>query len=184
MFVPDGALRTIPMAALQDGQRFLIEQYAVAVSPGLTLLQPHPVRWSHVQALKAGLAEAVQNHPPLPYVAAELDAVQKLFGGPKLVDEDFRRETLKKDFAEAQYQLVHFATHSQIDRDATKSYILTHDGKLTLDQLEELLRPSQFRGRPVELLTLSACQTAAGDDRAALGLADRKSTRLNSSHER
>lgn len=171
VFVPDGALRTIPMSALQDGERFLIEQFAIAVSPGLTLLGPQPTQWSRVQALKAGLAEAVQNHPPLPYVTAELETVQKLFGGPTLMDREFVLPALKKDFTEAQYQLVHFATHGQIDRDANKSYILTHDGKLTLDQLEELIRPSQFRGRAVELLTLSACQTAAGDDRAALGLA-------------
>jgi len=117
------------------------------------------------------LAEAVQNRPPLPYVHAELETVQKLFGGPILMDSQFVLPLLKKDFAQAQYQLVHFATHGQIDRDVSKSYLLTHDGKLTFDQLEELLRPSQFRGRPVELLTLSACQTAAGDDRAALGLA-------------
>ncbi len=171
VFVPDGALRTIPMSALQDGQRFLIEQFSVAVTPGLTLLEPHPVQWPHVQALKAGLTEATQNHPPLPYVTAELEIVQKLFGGPILLDRDFVLPSLKKDFAEAQYQLVHFATHGQIDRDVSKSYVLTHDGKLTFDQLEELLRPGQFRGRAVELLTLSACQTAAGDDRAALGLA-------------
>jgi len=171
VFVPDGALRTIPMSALQDGRQFLIEQFSVAVSPGLTLLEPQPVQWAHVQALKAGLAEAVQNRPPLPYVHAELETVQKLFGGPILMDSQFVLPLLKKDFAQAQYQLVHFATHGQIDRDVSKSYLLTHDGKLTFDQLEELLRPSQFRGRPVELLTLSACQTAAGDDRAALGLA-------------
>lgn len=171
VFVPDGALRTIPMAALHDGERFLIEQFSVAVSPGLTLLEPHPVQWARVQALKAGLAEAVQNHPQLPYVTAELEAVQKLFGGPLLQDREFVIPALKRDFAQAQYQLVHLATHVQIDRDVTKSYFLTHDGKLTLDQLEELLRPSQFRGRPMELLTLSACQTAVGDDRAALGLA-------------
>ncbi|GJL64912.1 MAG: hypothetical protein NPIRA04_35660 [Nitrospirales bacterium] len=29
----------------------------------------------------------------------------------------------------------------------------------------------QFRDTPLDLLTLSACETAAGDDRAALGLA-------------
>jgi CHAT domain-containing protein len=67
--------------------------------------------------------------------------------------------------------MVHFATHGQFNHDVHKSFILTYDGKLTLNQLEELIRPSQYRGRPVELLVLSACQTAAGDDRAALGLA-------------
>src|SRR5207253_10699992 len=57
------------------------------------------------------------------------------------------------------------------DSDAKKTFVLTFDSKLTLDELEQLLRPSQLRDKPVELLTLSACQTAAGDDRAALGLA-------------
>ncbi len=171
VFVPNGVLRTIPMSALEDGGQFLIEQFAVSVSPGLTLLEPRPMDRVHVQAIKAGLGEAVQNHPPLPFVAAELQTVQKVFGGPIRVDQDFVWPTLKKDFVQAQYQVVHFATHGQINPDVSTSYLLTHNGKLTLDQLEELLRPSQFRGRPVELLTLSACQTAAGDERAALGLA-------------
>jgi CHAT domain-containing protein len=104
-------------------------------------------------------------------VTAELGMVQSLFEGPTLMDREFVLPTLKKDFVQAQYQVVHFATHGQIDRDASQSYLLTYDGKLSLDQLEALLRPRQFHGAPVELLTLSACRTAAGDDRAALGLA-------------
>lgn len=171
VFVPDGALRTIPMSALQDGERFLIEQFAIAVSPGLTLLGPQQMPHTRIQALVAGLSEPVQNHAPLPNVPAELQAVQQAFGGTMLMDKKFVWPALKKDFAETQYQLVHFATHGQITPDASSSYILTYDGKLSLDQLEELIRPNQFRGRPVELLTLSACDTAAGDDRAALGLA-------------
>jgi len=171
VFVPDGALRTIPMGALQDGQRFLIEQYSVTVSPGLTLLKPQPVEWRRVQALTAGLTQAVQQHAPLPYVATELKSVSALFGGRNLVDGEFVLSALQRSFAQEQYQLVHLATHGEIDRDASKSYILAYDGEVTLDQLEEMLRPSQYHGHPVELLTLSACQTAAGDDRAALGLA-------------
>jgi len=45
------------------------------------------------------------------------------------------------------------------------------DDKLTINRLEKLMRLSEFRKEPVELLTLSACQTAVGDERAALGLA-------------
>jgi CHAT domain-containing protein len=40
-----------------------------------------------------------------------------------------------------------------------------------MNQLEQIVGIGQYRDKPVELLTLSACQTAAGDDRAALGLA-------------
>ena len=51
------------------------------------------------------------------------------------------------------------------------TFILTADDKLTLERLDQLLDPLRFRDEPIELLTLSACQTAAGDERAALGLA-------------
>src|SRR6185295_14696786 len=50
-------------------------------------------------------------------------------------------------------------------------FLLAYDGRIGLNDLERLIRPGKYRGRPVELLVLSACQTAAGDDRAALGLA-------------
>jgi CHAT domain-containing protein len=66
---------------------------------------------------------------------------------------------------------VHIASHGHFDSDSKKTFVLTYDGKLDLDELERMIRPSQIRDKPVELLTLSACQTAAGDDRAALGLA-------------
>ena len=52
-----------------------------------------------------------------------------------------------------------------------ESFVLTFDDKLNMDGIEQLIGLSRFRNNPVELLTLSACQTAAGDDRAALGLA-------------
>ena len=63
------------------------------------------------------------------------------------------------------------ASHAQIDREAKDSFLLTYDGRLTMDGLERFIKLSRFREKPVELLTLSACSTAAGDERAALGLA-------------
>jgi CHAT domain-containing protein len=171
VFVPDGALRTIPFGALQDGEKFLIEQFAVAVSPGLTLLAPQPMPRKDLKVLAAGLSEGVQNFAPLPHVAAELADLQKMFQASTLLNKRFCLPELQRDFEETQFQIVHFATHGQLNKNPGQSFILTHDGRLTFDQLEQLLRPSRARGKPVELLTLSACQTAAGDDRAALGLA-------------
>jgi CHAT domain-containing protein len=75
------------------------------------------------------------------------------------------------NLTQEQFSIIHIASHGQFDRDVRKTFVLAYDGKLTLNDLEALIRPSQYRGRPVELLVLSACQTAAGDDRAALGLA-------------
>ena len=171
VFVPDGMLRTIPMGALEDGERFLVEQFAIAVTPGLTLMEAQPMVRGKLEALSAGLAEGVQGFPPLPYAAEELNMVQAALHGPLLLDRQFVAAGLQRDFARQQYQVVHFATHGQFDRDIGRSFLLTYDGKLSFDDLETLLRPGQFRGKPIELLTFSACQTAAGDDRAALGLA-------------
>ena len=60
---------------------------------------------------------------------------------------------------------------AKFEADARASYLLTYDGRLSMDELEHLIKLSRFREEPVELLTLSACDTAVGDERAALGLA-------------
>jgi CHAT domain-containing protein len=66
---------------------------------------------------------------------------------------------------------VHLATHGEFSRKGGESYVLTYDGRLDMDDLQQFMSMTTFREQPIELLTLSACQTAAGDDRAALGLA-------------
>ena len=67
--------------------------------------------------------------------------------------------------------MVHIASHGQFEGDPRKTFLLTYDGKLTMNALESFIKLSRYREEPIELLTLSACRTAAGDDRAALGLA-------------
>ena len=171
VFVPDGALRGIPMAALQDGEKFLIEKYAVAVTPGLTLMAPQPFNREKVALVINGLTEGVQGFEALPFVGAEVDYLSKLYGRQALMNKDFVLSKVQQEFTQDQFSIVHIASHGHFDSDSKKTFLLTFDSKLTLDRLEQLLRPSQFREKPVELLTLSACQTAAGDDRAALGLA-------------
>ena len=171
VFVPDGALQTIPFAALHDGQRFLVEEFAVAVSPGLTLMEPHPIQRENVHLLLSGLSDSVQGFPSLDFVPAELSSIEPVYQSEKLLNGAFVMSALQQKLADEQFTIVHMATHGQFNSDAHKTFVLTYDGKLTLDNLEALIRPSQYRGKPVELLVLSACQTAAGDDRAALGLA-------------
>jgi CHAT domain-containing protein len=171
VFIPDGALRNIPMAALNDGQKYLIEKYAVAVTPGLTLMEPTPFQKEKIEVVVDGLSDGVQGFAPLQYVPGEMSTLKKLFGGAELMNKQFIKANVDKEFAQEHYSIVHIASHGHFDSDARKTFVLTFDSKLTLDDLEQLLRPSQLRDKPVELLTLSACQTAAGDDRAALGLA-------------
>jgi CHAT domain-containing protein/uncharacterized protein HemY len=171
VFVPDGALRTIPMAALHDGKGFLIERYAVATTPGLTLTDPRPLKRERMKALSVGLSEAVQGFPALPSVTEELEAIHRLYGGKILLNEDFLSSRVQQELKEEPFSLVHIASHGQFGSDARKSFLLTFDDKLTMDRLDQFIGVFRFRDEPLGLLTLSACETAAGDDRAALGLA-------------
>jgi CHAT domain-containing protein len=169
--IPDGALRTIPLAALHDGERFLVERFAIATAPGLELLDPEPFARTRPQVLLNGLTESVQGFPALPYVAEELATIQEMLGGERLQDESFVVPGLEESLARTPYSVVHIASHGEFAGDPKDSFLLTWDGRLDMDGLERFIKLSRFRDEPVELLTLSACRTAAGDDRAALGLA-------------
>ena len=170
--VPGPALRAVPIAALHDGKDFLIRRYAVAMTPSLRLTDPRPIARHDIKLLMNGLTESVQGFPPLVHVSSELDSIQGLYGGKVYRDKEYQKAAVKQELADEQYSIVHFATHGQFSGKVKDSFILTYDGKINMDDLEEFVGVSWFRQeRPVELLTLSACETAAGDDTAALGLA-------------
>jgi len=171
VFVPDGALRTVPMAALHDGQQFLIQKYAIATTPGLTLTDAHSLDREQVHLLSIGLTEGVQGFAPLPNVHQEIQDIQNLFGGKALVDKDFLALNIEREMKQEEFTIVHIASHGKFDKDPQDSYVLAYDQKLTMTQLGELMGLFQFRQTPLDLLTLSACETAVGDERAALGLA-------------
>jgi CHAT domain-containing protein len=171
VFVPDGALRTIPFSALHDGKSFLIQKYALAMTPGLYLTDPRPINLQKIRTLAGGLIRSVQGFPSLPYVAEEVQSVRSLFEADQLINEEFRAGLLEQELRESRYGILHIATHGKFTSDVNNSFLLTFDGKLTMSKLEQLIGLFRFRQDPLELLTLSACQTAVGDDRAALGLA-------------
>jgi CHAT domain-containing protein len=171
VIVPDGPLRTIPLAALHDGQGFLIRRYAIATTPGLTLTDLRPIQRQKIQPLLNGLSEAVQGFSSLEHVRQELAAIHTAYGGKVLENQDFRLASMQQELKETPYSIVHIASHGQFASDVRRTFLLTFDDKLTMDRLERFMALGQYRDQPVELLTLSACQTAAGDDRAALGLA-------------
>jgi CHAT domain-containing protein len=172
VFVPDGALRTIPMAALQDGEKFLIEKYAVAVTPGLELMEAKPAERVQPHVMIRGLSQAREGFPELANVPQEVAQLEKLYAKSNAqMNENFRHDATGALLRQEPFTIVHIASHGHFDDDVRKSFVLTFDKHLTLDDLEAYIRPGQLRDHPLELLTLSACQTAAGDDRAALGLA-------------
>ncbi|HEU4686042.1 MAG TPA: CHAT domain-containing protein [Nitrospira sp.] len=171
VFVPDGVLRTIPFSALHDGTSFLIQKYAVALTPSLSLTDPRPLDRNNIRFLAGGLTQSVQGFPALPYVAEEVDAVRTLYQADQLLNQQFKTLRLEQELRESRYGVLHIATHGKFSSDANNSFLLTFDGKLTMNTLDRLIGLFRFRKEPLELLTLSACQTAIGDDRAALGLA-------------
>jgi CHAT domain-containing protein len=180
VFVPDGALRTVPMSALHDGTDFLIAKYAVAVSPGLSLRltddAPEDVSRGAARVLASGLSVSPPDSTfaPLPSVAEELETIGQIYGGTTLMNEAFLVPNFTRELGGRQpeareaYSIVHIASHGVFAADVADTFVLTYDGRLNLNSLEALLRPYQLQGKPIDLLTLSACQTSAGDDQAAL----------------
>ena len=171
VFVPDGPLRTIPMAALHDGERFLISKYAVAMTPGLNLTDPRPISREKIRILSTGLTMGVQGFPALPHVALEMRAIRDLYQGDQLLDKEFRTPRLERELRDQHFRILHIATHARFATDVNETFLLTFDDKLTMNQLDRLVGLFRFREDALELLTLSACRTGVGDDRAALGLA-------------
>jgi CHAT domain-containing protein len=171
VFVPDGALRLIPPAVLHDSQQYLIQKYAIAITPSLTLTDPRPLPQERVHLLAAGVAEAVEEFPALPYVTEELQRLQQLYGATVLLDAAFSPTRLDQTLRQGTFGMVHIAAHGRFAPQADASFLLTAQGKLTLPRLAQILGRLRFREQPVELLTLSACETAQGDEQAALGLA-------------
>ncbi len=169
--VPDGPLRTIPLAALHNGNEFLIARYAIATTPGLNLTDPQPLQRGQLKMLTAGLTDGVQGFPALPNVGIELQAIERLYGTAPILNQQFRTQRLEQEMREKQFGIVHLASHGMFGGRVQDTFILTFDDRMNMERLSQVVGYFRFRDEPLELLTLSACETAAGDDRAALGLA-------------
>ncbi|WAK00539.1 CHAT domain-containing protein [Methylobacter sp. YRD-M1] len=234
VIVPDGALRLIPMAALYDGKQYLVEQYALASSAGLTLFNPSPLAKGTPKTLLAAMSEpgpVVSDLPPLvmegvirndergfvaeeaarsralpvgkademqmrkvrsiyierlerdpqfrsnvkkqlslPGVVKEVDVMSKRLPHTLLMNSTFTVDGFVQQVTREPYSVVHIASHGIFGGTADTSFIMAYDGIISIDDLDRLLRSDRFKQQPMELLTLSACQTAEGDDRAPLGL--------------
>jgi CHAT domain-containing protein len=170
VFIHDGVLRKVPMAALHDGKQFLVQKYAIAVTPSLSLTTRQAFDHSQLQALILGLTVEQPPFAALENVATETDIVQRILGGVELLDQKFTLVDVQTQLQRNTYPVVHMATHGKFGADAESTFLLGYESRITIRQLDTALR--NRRGlQPVELLTLSACQTAAGDNRSALGIA-------------
>ncbi len=240
--VPDGILRLLAFSALHDGQRYAIEKYAIAISPGLRIISQEEENLKNAgaqaeprQVLLAGVSEpgkvvdrlpdelvdqllqtddlspaemrgkaarqrALQSRQMgvgatttavanlmsteelqaisdklkqilrLDGVNAEISSLQKIVDGKAIVNQDFSSRNFSQQVRSGQFDIVHVASHGIFGSTADKTFILAHDDVITIDQFQSLLSSDQLRKRPLDLLILSACETAEGDDRAPLGI--------------
>lgn len=172
VFVLDGVLRNAPIAALFDGEQYMVEKFQVALAPGLQLLDPQPLQRGELQVLAAGLTESRHGFSALTNVKAEIETIQIKASGQILLDQSFTTQTLQQEVSQTAFPVVHLATHGQFSSNLQETFVLAWDRPILINELRELLRSrDDLTTGAIELLVLSACETAAGDDRATLGLA-------------
>jgi CHAT domain-containing protein len=173
VFVLDGLLRRLPMSALSDGNEYLIQKYAVALTPGLQLLDTQSIasRDENFQVFAGGLSEARQGFSALPGVVSELTQIEATVPAQDLLNTDFTETNVRNLLHSSTFPIIHLATHGEFSSKAEDTFVLTWDDRINASELENLLRRDSKNEGAIELLVLSACRTAAGDDRAALGLA-------------
>ncbi|UIE38130.1 CHAT domain-containing protein [Leptodesmis sichuanensis] len=193
VFVLDGSLRNVPMAVLyhsppgSDSGKYLIEEYAIAITPGLSLLGPKRLESQQLNALVAGLTLPRQltindrqfNFAPLPNVKAEVQTIETALQQrvKALLDQtpgnEFTTERFRNKLQSFPYSIVHLATHGQFSSNPQETFIVTASGEpIYVNDLQDLLQAKRENtSGTIELIVFSACQTAEGDSRAALGMA-------------
>ncbi|MBD2252657.1 CHAT domain-containing protein [Nostoc parmelioides] len=171
-FVLDGPLRNIPMAVLHDGKQYLLEKYSLALSPGMQLMPARSLKRENLQLMTAALSESRQGFKALPAVKSEVTEISEEVSSKLLLNENFTDTNLKKAIESTPFSVLHLATHGQFSSQSDDTFILSWNEKINIKQLSEFLQTrNESESTPLELMVLSACQTAKGDNRAILGLA-------------
>jgi CHAT domain-containing protein len=169
IFSMDAGLRTIPMAALHDGEKFLIEKYAIGSIPSISLTNTryNPIKDAPVLAM--GASEFTDKNS-LPAVPIELETItQNVWSGDAYLNDQFTLTNLQTQRQQKPWKIIHLASHADFQEgDPSNSYIQLWDTKLQLDQMRQL---GWHQAPQVDLLVLSACRTAFGSVDAELGFA-------------
>ncbi|MCT7965325.1 CHAT domain-containing protein [Laspinema sp. D1] len=175
VFIPDAGLRSIPFAALHNGENFLIEDYSMALVPSFSLTQPRYTNLKNERVLAMGSSK-FDSLPPLPSVAVELNTIictnqanrNNCWPGEVFLNESFTFNNLTQRGNSGDFRMIHLATHADFQPgNPENSYIQLWDKRVEFPQMKEL----QWSDPPVELLVLSSCRTAVGDEQAELGFA-------------
>lgn len=172
VFVLDGVMRNVPMSVLHDGEQYLIEKYSIASTPGLQLIAPKTLDKEQLRLLLGALSKETLTFPSLPNIAREAEQISQQNPSELLLNEEFTNHNLQALIRQLPYPVVHLATHGQFSSNINETFIVSWNDTIGVEALEEMIKGRDFtQSAPIEMLVLSACQTASGDERAALGLA-------------
>lgn len=168
MFCVGVGLRTLPLAALHDGRQFLVEKYSIGRIPAFKLTDTLYANIKDAPTLAMGASE-FSNQNPLPAVPVELSVITKNQKQSKsFLNQAFTLANLQNQLQQQPFRIIHLATHANFQSGApSNSYVQFWNTRLQLNQIRRL----GWYKVPVELLVLSACETAIGDREAELGFA-------------
>ncbi len=173
--IEDPQLRSLPLSAIFDGQRYLIEKYSIGLMPGLALTGDRHTNLKDARVLAVGISTpsknvsfGVSNFEDLPYVESEMTNIMKLWQGKILLNNAATLANLKSQYQQSLFKIIHLATHSAFNSKAfNDSYVLLWDGQIKPNKLQDL----GWDSPSVELLVLSACDSVVGDKASKFGLA-------------
>lgn len=174
VFVLDRALQNIPLGVISDGEKYLVEDYAIGLHREPQIIDPKPLSSYPIEILAMGLSKQrdLPTHKKFRALEEVVTELTDINPNVKLLDEDFTSSAFQNKINSSPFSIVHLATHGQFSSDPNQTFILAWDKQIKFNELSNLLK-SRGSNLPdtIELLVLSACETAEGDSRATLGLA-------------
>ncbi|MBL8773402.1 MAG: CHAT domain-containing protein [Phenylobacterium sp.] len=177
--VPDGALRSLPFAALLDDRdRYLVQKTRIAIAPALAYSQAGRDEAQGLQLVAASLEKEVRlpagRFEKLEGTASEAK-LAAVVDGQRIerarVIENFNKTDLVTALTREQVDVLHLATHASFNGRSDRAFIVADGEVILLSELRQILGQNRTRGGELDLLVLSACETAVGDDEASMGLA-------------
>ena len=176
VIVPDGPLRALPFAALvgEDG-RFLVQRTRLSIAPALAYSTPGDARSDNDLSIVAASLQREVALPAGTFFALEGTAAEAQIaagsGSPGQHIVDFRKDELVTALSGRPVDILHLATHASFNGRSDRAFIVANGEAIRLSELRDLISSNRRRGDALDLLILSACETAVGDDEASMGLA-------------
>ncbi|MHC5854394.1 CHAT domain-containing protein [Nostoc sp.] len=182
VFALDTSLQSLPIDLLYDGKEHLTKQYSFAQTVGYKIQVPKSLSKNQPAALIAGLSKKSpsftdENAPkglkPLPGVAIEVADIKTQIPNSKvLLDEKFTSLQFHRELSKDDFPIIHISTHGQFSSNSEKTLFLAYDKVINILDFNNFIKDqAQSNENAIELLVLSACQTAKGNKRSALGIA-------------